>query len=459
MSGAWRAPAASPASLCLGLIAVAAALMPLAASGAAAPKRVVLVTIDTLRADHVAPYGNLLATPAFARMAREGVVVERAVTSLPTTGPALASLLTGVYPWHHGVLTNAVTLEEGTRTLPRLLGEHGVETAAFVATYVLHPRFGFDQGFDHYALVATTPLRWNGEDHERFYARGEKAVESAFEWFDAWHEKSGSERLFLWVHLFDPHAPFEPPEAFRLSPDAPVSLAGLAAPRGAAEALRQLIRSYRGEVQYADAQLGALLDGFDARALLADTLFIVTSDHGEGFGEHRYYGHGDALYEQIVQIPLMFRGPGIPAGRRLRGTAQLEDLFATILHVLDVPIPDGIDGVDLLGWVTGRSDVPPRSATMGRQRRVRGRSDRYFYETGGRKWIGELDQPGALFDLTTDPQELEASASPVPPSLLQSLTGAVAGAPAPDPEALDPEVRKALEVLGYLDAKGDDAEP
>ena len=164
MSVASRAPTESPGrcgSLRLGLI-VLAALMPLAASGDDAPKRVVLVTIDTLRADHVAPYGNLLETPAFARLAREGVAVDRAVTSVPTTGPALASLLTGVYPWNHGVLSNAVSLDEGTRTLPRLLGEHGVETAAFVATYVLHPRFGFDQGFDHYAFVATTPFRWNG---------------------------------------------------------------------------------------------------------------------------------------------------------------------------------------------------------------------------------------------------------------------------------------------------------
>jgi arylsulfatase A-like enzyme len=445
-----------PRSCCSrGLRLFAALALALGCSDAVAPRHVVLVTIDTLRADHVAPYGDILATPAFARLAEEGVVVERAVTSIPTTGPALASLLTGSYPWHHGVLNNAVALDEDTPTLPRLLREHGVETAGFVSTYVLHPRFGFDQGFDHYAFIATEPMKWSGKNHQRFFARGEKTVEAAFEWLDARDAPNG-ERLFLWIHLFDPHAPHDPPEAFRLAPDAPISLEGLAVPRlrsgKGKEMLEGVIRSYRGEVQYVDAQLAALLDGFDARALGDDTLFIVTADHGEAFGENRFYGHSDALYEPIVQIPLVFRGPGIPAGRRLNGTAQLEDLFATILHTLDVPAPEGIDGVDLSGWISGERDASPRTASLGRQRRRNDTPERYYYETGGRKWIGHLDQPGAAFDLTSDPREIQSSAAPAPARLLAALAGAEPGAPVPDPEALEPEARDALEALGYLDA-------
>jgi arylsulfatase A-like enzyme len=320
----------------------------------------VLITVDTLRADHVAAYGGPVATPALDRLAAEGVLVERAFTPTPTTGPAHASLFSGWYPWRHGVLDNAVVFAPEQATLAERLQGEGLETAAFVSSYILHPRFGFDRGFDRYEFVATEGLVWRDEEHAEFYARAESTTEQALDWLEPVLERG--RRFFLWVHYFDPHFPYAPPEGFRLPPSHRVDLRGKRVPEGVGgrAALAALVRAYQGEVRYVDAEIGRLIETVRQHDPMGQTAIVVTSDHGEGLGDHGKLAHGTNLFEELVRIPLILRAPGLPAGARVSGPVQLEDLYPTLLSILGVAAGDDLDGVDHLAALRAVPGAPVR---------------------------------------------------------------------------------------------------
>ncbi len=408
---------------------------------------ILLVTIDTLRADHVGAYGAPFATPSLDALARDGVLFEQACSPTPSTGPAHASLLTGLYPWNHGTLRNAVPLDPRIPTLADRLRTAGFASAAFVSSYVLDKRFGFHQGFDSFVFEPDQELVWSGRGGRSFYAtRGETTTRAAMRWITASRER----RFFLWVHYFDPHTPYEPPPGYAVPADVPVPLDGKQPPAGmTAEALRRRIRAYRGEVLYADAQLGALIERLRMLELLERTAVIVTSDHGEGLGDHGVLEHGVNLFDELVRVPLLVRAPGLPAGRRLRGEVQLEDLAPTILALAGAAAATGLDGLDLLPWLRGDLDASPRKAALGRRRPFLRERDQYFERRFPEKWIGALEGRGIALDLAADPGErAPRRGSGPPPQLRDALAAARGAVRAVDP---DPEVRRALEALGYAE--------
>ncbi len=314
---------------------------------------VVLITIDTLRADHVSAYGGPVPTPAIDRLAAQGVLLETAYTPTPSTGPAHASLLTGLHVWRHGAAHNASPVDPRLPTVADSMKRGGRATAAFVSSYILHRRFGFNQGFDTYAFEPSEPYVWRNKAFKRFWTRGAETTRAANRWLTDHREKP----FFLWVHYFDPHWPYRPPVGYAVSPKDPVDMKGKRIPRDQKvrdrKHLKKLNRAYRGEVAYVDAQVSALLERLRMLALEERTAVVLTSDHGEGLGDHAVMEHGLHLYEELIRIPLIVRSPGIPAGRRLAGAAQLEDLAPTLLALVGLPAPPTLDGVLLVAWMGG----------------------------------------------------------------------------------------------------------
>jgi arylsulfatase A-like enzyme len=408
---------------------------------------ILLVTIDTLRADHVGAYGAPFPTPALDALAAEGVLLEQACTPTPSTGPAHASLLTGLHPWNHGTLRNAVALDPRIPTLADRLRQHGFATAAFVSSYVLDRRFGFHQGFDTFWFEPDQELVWRGQGGQKFYAtRGDATTRAAM----AWITENAERPFFVWVHYFDPHTPYDPPPGYAVSPEVPVSLEGKRLGSDTSPAsLERLIRNYRGEVLYADAQLGRLVERLRILQLLDRSAVIATSDHGEGLGDHGVLEHGKVLFDELVRVPVLIRAPGLEAGRRLEGDAQLEDLAPTLLALAGVEAPEGLDGRNLLPWLRGEVESSPRDAVLGRRRPFKSQRDQYYERRWPHKWIGALEGPGLAIDLDADPRELRPEPGAGPPERLKrAVAGAGADARGVDP---DPEVRRALEALGYAE--------
>jgi len=422
-----------------------ALLASVACSDVPARENLVLVTVDTLRADVLGPYGGPVPTPAFDRLAREGVVVEGACTPIPSTAPAHASLFSGLHPWRHGLLENGVPFDaDRYPSLPARLRDSGLRTAAFVSSYVLHPRWGFDHGFDHYHFQPNEPGLW-GDGHG-FSTRGAFTTDAALAWIGEHRDTP----FFVWIHYFDPHDPYQPPEAFlETGPlETPeVMREGPPRPR-AARALARQIRAYRGEVAYADAQLGRVLDGLDALDLADRTNVVVTADHGEGLGEHGALRHGTNLFDEAVVVPLFVRGPALPRGVRVRGPAQLEDLMPTLLSLQGVDAPETADGVDLRGWLEGEQEHSPRKAVVGRRRSKE--PPLFFERRWPQKWIGGAERLGTRYRLDDDPDERRGVEQPgLPATLRAELAGENT---VPRKRVLDDEARRALEALGYLEA-------
>jgi arylsulfatase A-like enzyme len=427
-----------------------AAALPLAAAAAppAPVGRILLVTIDTLRADHLGAYGGPVPTPAIDALAGDGVLLLEACTPTPSTGPAHASLFTGLHPWRHRVLDNAVPLPAELPRLATWMRAAGFSTAAFVSSYIVHERFGFGRGFDVYAFTPTEEYTWRGRPRDRFWTRGQLVVDAAVGWITA----HAGERFFVWVHLFDPHSPYDPPDGFRISEDAPVSLEAKRVPPGVRDTsqLSALIRAYRGEVSYADAQVGRLMERLRSLDLLDETAVVVSSDHGEGLGDHGLLEHGANLHDELVRVPLVLRAPGLPRGRRLAGSAQLEDLAPTLLSIAGVAIPPGLDGVDLGPWLGGAAPHSPRAGVLGQRKHYRGRPDRFFLRDWPRKWIGGKGGRGREFRLDEDPLEQGGTVRVGLPEPLRSAVEASGATPA-EPPVLDEETRRALEALGYVE--------
>jgi choline-sulfatase len=297
-----------------GILLAAAALSSAAAAAAAAPN-VLLVTIDTLRADHVGAYGAAFAdTRTIDRLAREGVRLEDAVVHVPQTRPSHACLMTGRLPYELGIRDNySSPLPASVPTLASVLAASGWDTAAFVGAYPVSRPSGLDRGFAHYddpfaAGDATT-------SEARTERRAGEVVDHAL----AWLEKPRSKPFFVWAHLFDPHAPYEAP-----------------APFGA----RFARRPYDGEVAYADSQLARLVAWLDVRGLRDRTLVVVTSDHGEGLGEHGEAEHMFFVYDSTLRVPLVFSWPGrLPAGSVVEGQFRGIDLMATVLDLAGAAAP------------------------------------------------------------------------------------------------------------------------
>jgi arylsulfatase A-like enzyme/Flp pilus assembly protein TadD len=305
-------------------------------SGYAAPApqkpNLLLITIDTLRPDRLGCYGySKIATPNLDALAKKGALFENAVTPTPLTAPAHASIFTGTYPTVHKVRdTGGFILDSTHPTLAAILRQQGFDTAAFVGASVLKKHFGFSQGFGIYddEMPKPDPRRVASEYAER---RAGAVVDRAMRWLTA---QSGRP-FFLWVHVFDPHSPYDPPSPFR-------------------EKYRG--RLYDGEVAYTDQELGRLLAAVARKS--GNTLIAVLSDHGESLSDHGEYNHGVFLYDSTVRIAFLLAGPGVPAGLRVKQQARNIDLLPTVLDALAVKAPAGIQGVSLIPAFKGEEPAP-----------------------------------------------------------------------------------------------------
>jgi arylsulfatase A-like enzyme len=429
------------------------------------PPNVLLVCVDTLRADALGAYGAPLATPSFDRLAREGIVFERAFAPTPATAPSHATLFTGQEPQRHGLLRNGETLADAATTLAEQLGAAGFHTAAFVSSFVLDPRFGFAQGFAHYdaaisesgsTMAKSKPYPgafWAAERFGGFDRRATATTEAALRWIDA-----APEPFFAFVHYFDPHAPYLPPPLFADRADsAPVSLAHRSVPGVTPDVLARLIRRYWGEVLYTDDALAALLEVTSRRE--RPTLVIVTADHGEGLGQHEWLEHAVHLYEEQLHVPLIVRGPGVSAGRRVATPVALADVAPTLLELLGVASGAPADGRSLAAVVRGGPEPAPRPL-FGVRRLV---SEEVAWDRGVElsvrdqrwKYVWDSEAEHELYDLAADPGELRnvlAEHAGVAAELRGLLERHVEGMPRMrDAAPLSDETRAALQALGYVE--------
>ena len=336
---------------------------------------VVLITIDTLRADAVGFAGNrLVATPTLDRLAAAGRVFPDAHAHDVVTLPSHTNILTGLYPFQHGVRDNSgFRLAPSVPTLGTWLRRAGYATGAFVGAFPLDARFGLGGGFDRYDDAFA---HGSNPDQYRFAERrGDQVVRPALAW---WRSKRAGRR-FLWIHLYDPHAPYEPPEPF---------------------ATRFRNRPYLGEVSAADSFLAPLLNPFlDGKEKPA--LIVFTADHGEALGEHGELTHGLFAYEATLKVPLVLWGPGVSPGRDLR-PARHVDIVPTVLAALRLPVPPGLPGRSLL------APAPPAGAVASYFEALsasltRGWAPLRGTLREGRKLI-DLPLP-ELYDLRDDPGE------------------------------------------------------
>ena len=442
-----------------------AALAVLAGGCRRAPDRpnLVLVTVDTLRADHTTPYGYARdTTPVLARLAREGVVVDQAYAPMATTGPSHAALLTSRYPIALGYLRNGQRLDEGQTTLAERLRAAGYRTSAAVSSFVLDKRLGFAQGFGTYECrfekrrATATMERWEGLTVPAgFDRRADETTDVAL----AWLARRGKDRpFFLWVHYFDPHQPYSPPAPY----DRRFAGAGEPGPAGTAAL-------YDGEIAFTDHQLGRLLEAIEAEGPSARTLVVVTADHGEGLMQHGHMGHGLHLYEEAVRVPLIYRWPGVlPAGARVPGPVEHVDLVPTVLDLIGVPRgPDDVQGQSLAAALRGRAGTPGRDPrrTVFLQRRLydtdvvsgfRVKGEKFAVRAGQWKYIEAAEeQTRELYDLRADPGEakdLFAAQGAVAAGLARGLAGwrARLDRRARARDDSSPEMQEALRALGYV---------
>ena len=444
----------------LASLAVLAGCSPAAGPDADAPPDVLLVTIDTLRADHVGAYGyHRATTPVLDRLAATGVLFEIAYAPMGATSPSHASLMTSLLPPAHGVVRNGLALADDHETLAERFGAAGHCTAAFVSSYPVKSRFGFEQGFAHFDEAFTregstvTFRGWEGQPVQGgFDRRASETTDAAVAWLEQRDEACPA---FVWVHYFDPHMPYAPPEHARLWDGED------AGPRA------RMVAGYDAEIRYTDEQLGRLLQAFDEAGGARDRVTVVTADHGEGLRDHGHLTHNKLLYDSEVRVPLVFHAPGrIAAGMRSGQPAHLVDVAPTLLALAGVDT-ERREGVDLSVHLRASAPSPDASRPLLLQRPHYARAGdddprsdaRFGVRSGTWKWIGGgRSGRDELYDLSIDPGELDdlADRSPDVTARLADRAASMAEASGrlqrgPAPPRVDEEDRRALEALGYVE--------
>ncbi|MDQ7008514.1 MAG: sulfatase [Acidobacteriota bacterium] len=449
------------------------------------PRLVVLITVDTLRADHLGAYGSRLAlTPALDQMAREGARIETAWAPFGRTTQSVGSLLTGLHPLRHGADGLGMRLPDTVTTLPEIFSRAGYRTAAFVSNVQLRRGRGFEQGCD---LYSNPQARWGSNSAAAITAE-------ALTWVRAQREDSSP--LFLWVHYLDPHWPYTPEEEFgtvtvdlqagkdfdlfdavrsgRLTKGQVIFDADSILSHEEIEKVAQL---YQAEVAGTDRAIGGLLAGLKATGLMGDGIVLMTADHGEAMGAHDYwFAHGEYLYDDTLKVPFLVHAPHrVPAGTLIRGNVSLEDVAPTLLDLAGLAPPPDIDGMSLadmlrsggvhqvvsrpLVHLTDHNLVHPENP----RRPVSGRAGRWWALREGswkliRMPLGGGQVREELYDLAEDPEEshnLLAEQSVRAQRMRRTLEGIAQEwlqlrAPSTD-EPVDLEQIETLRSLGYVD--------
>jgi len=457
-----------------GLVVVALALVAWGCREAEPPPDVVVITVDTLRADYLGAYGSTrVATPHVDRIAAEGTLFENAAAPMPVTRPSHFSLFTGRYPREHGVTDNHLALPESELTLAEVFRDAGYQTAAFTGVSLLGPDAGVAQGFEVYDAPPVPEER-----------RAQQVVEQAAAWL------RGAERdrpLFLWVHVFDPHLPYDPPAFFR--PGRATRGISWSTIRAAARRLggdvpegvvRRALAFYAAEVEAVDNALGLLdLELADRRGRRG-VLTVFTADHGECFDHGQYFAHADCLYDGAVRVPLIVRYPDrIAAGRREAAPVELVDLAATLAAVAGLDPPESFGGRPLFDRRGGPArladdhyaliqyplsdfdQIRLRERLQEGVHRVMGQPIRTPQPSASRvalrsgRWKYIASRRPELYDLRSDPGETRNLAAERPETVRELAALArrrLAEHPLKilDAGELAPEMREQLRALGYL---------
>ena len=416
--------------LLLGALALGAGLLATCRAPRRPIRNVLLISIDTLRADHVGSYGFARpTTPHIDGVAKEGVLFRNVYTPVPMTLPSHCSMMTGTLPPSHGVRDNLhKRLPDGSVTLAERLKAKGLATAAVVSSVVLDRRFNLSQGFDSYddRFQAQHKI---GDLAER---KGDETTARATEWLAS----HASAPFFLFVHYYDPHDPYEPPAPF---------------------AAQWRDDPYSGAVAFADQGVGQLLEKLKQLGLYEQTLIVITGDHGEMLGEHGELNHGFFIYEAALKVPLILRVPGGPA-RQVEQAVSLIDVAPTVVALLGAPALEQAQGIDLSPLLTGSGGID-----AGRPLYAETVTPTQYYGAGsllgvivdGWKLI-ETSRP-ELYDLRRDPgetanlvQERASRAEMLGKELKHVVTTAVQRARPAETALLDTDARQRLESLGYL---------
>lgn len=446
-----------------------------------------LLTIDTLRADHLSAYGYPRQTsPNLDRLAAEGVLFERAAVQWPKTGPSFASMLTATYPRDNGIVRRVgVPVPAEMRLLAEELNDAGYATYAVVANGAVASEFGFDQGFEHFIEAwLTTPLL-EGLDP----TQAGQVTQLAVDLMQEHHAGPEDPRpYFLWVHYLDPHFPYEPPQAYRdrfqddehfdgsvkidVDPNRPMrQMVGIGADQvlDDREDLGFYIARYDAEIAYADAEIGQLIDHLESVGSRHDTLTVISSDHGESLGDHYYYfDHGRFAYQTCLRVPFIVHYPEHLVPRVDPEPVELLHLMPTLLEIAGVELEDG-------AWEQGSSLLPRLLSGPGEkaslafseagtaindnwQKSVQDRRFKLVLAPAGQasKWY-----PGkrvTLYDLESDPDETRDASADHPQArerlsleLRQWLRSTNSKDIGQRPEEqMDPTTRRQLEALGYL---------
>lgn len=432
-----------------------------------APARIIVIGIDTLRPDHLSSYGyERQTTPNLDRVvAEEGVLFERVYSSSSWTLPSMASVFTSLHPIQHRVVDRGFRLAPQIPTLAGVLAQNGWLTAAFVTHIYVSSLFGLDSGFLEFRELS---IDWNFG--EGLQVTAEALNEQLFPWL----EHHADQRFFLYVHIFDPHWDYSPPEPFASEfikegysgpADGTYKFLEQYLPRDrlmSQEDLDQVVALYDGEIKWTDHQLGRLFDHLKRLGLWEDTLLVVLADHGEEFQEHQSFHHIRTLYEEVLRVPLLVKLPGgRSVGARLRVPERVRnlDLAPTILDLAGIECPSTFQGESILPLVWNEGADRTVFAHT-----VRHESNKMTWIEGEEKLIFTYT-PGSekieYFDLSTDPGELSANSGD--PSrvhelhqslierAMQMMSVAPAKGEAPPQTDLTPEQEERLRALGYID--------
>jgi arylsulfatase A-like enzyme len=414
------------------------------------PARVLLISIDTLRPDHLGTYGYTRATsPNLDAFGREGVVFDDVTSTSPWTLPAHASMFTGLYPTRHGVMDLTTTLSKDLPTLATRMAEAGFATAAVVNSRYLSPTFGLERGFQRFRYMTETRSQ-----REPSKIITEQAL--------AWARELSGQRWFLFVHYYDVHSDYSALPEYEqqfvrpYSGPADGTTAQLLNGRSGEVSLdatdaQHLVDLYDAGIRQTDDEIARLLAGF---AEDPELLVIVTSDHGEEFLEHGGLLHGRTQFQELVRVPLMMRGPSVPHGVRVSTLASLVDLMPTILATVGAPPVPGVDGVDLSP--TWRGGAVPNERYLSCEadhKNAEPDSIRAVRHSGYTLHADRVRKTTTLFDLATDPREQHDVADAHPDVVAdlraqldrfksaQKTTGGAV--------TLTPELEERLKSLGY----------
>ena len=392
---------------------------------------IIVISIDTLRAEHLPAYGyTLVKTPAIDALARDGVVFDRAYSHAPQTLPAHASLLSGQLPFETGVRDNVgFTVKNGERLLPQMLRERGFATGGIVSAYVLRKDTGISQGFDFFdgEMPPASPELSIGQVQRD----GGESEQIAEHWLDS----VGTTRAFLFLHLYEPHKPYAPPDRFaQYSP-------------------------YDGEIAYADEIVGRLVTYLKSHQLYERATIVLLSDHGEGLGDHGEQEHGLFVYDEAIHVPLIIKQESnAGAGRRIHDLVQHIDIVPTILDLVKAPGAGSLRGRSLKPVLEGTGKLAPATVYsealyaryhFGWSELTALTDERYRYIKAPRE---------ELYDLERDPRERTniAADRPQPRQALSSaLARVAAGATIQAPSDVSADARERLQALGYVGAQTD----